>query len=413
MPLTELCGIKSKFIWTDAHENAFNLAKKLVAEDVLLRFPNHELPFEFLTDASNIQVGATIKQNNLPIAYFSKKLTPTHRRYSTIEQEMLVIIKVLKEYRNFLLGARITIFTDHKNLLSNATVNNRVFRWKQKIQEFSPILQYVKVQDNVEADVLSRLPMDTEAHEVVLNHPPMDPNDPLLNKNPLDLKYIHECQAKDSELQKAFKLDDQFILKSIQEVPLIHFKDNESEYPKIVTPYTIQYTAIRLMHSLLGHAGISRLSATLRKHFWSPQMTRTITEFVKKCNFCQRFNKQTFKYGHVPPKQVKHLNPWEEISVDMIGPWKVTINNFEYQFRALTCIDTISSLSEIVRVENATSRTIVSAFENNWLSRYPAPVRCLHDNGNEILGPAFSLMLAKSRIKSVRTTVKNHSQMQL
>ena len=167
------------------------------------------------------------------------------------------------------------------------------------------------------------------------------------------------------------------------------------------------------MHSLLGHAGISRLSATLRKHFWSPQMTRTITEFVKKCNFCQRFNKQTFKYGHVPPKQVKHLNPWEEISVDMIGPWKVTINNFEYQFRALTCIDTISSLSEIVRVENATSRTIVSAFENNWLSRYPAPVRCLHDNGNEILGPAFSLMLAKSRIKSVRTTVKNHSQMQL
>ena len=74
-PLTELCGAKQKFIWIDIHENAFNLAKKLVAEDVLLRFPNHELPFEIFTDASNIQIRATIKQQNLPIAYFSKKLT--------------------------------------------------------------------------------------------------------------------------------------------------------------------------------------------------------------------------------------------------------------------------------------------------------------------------------------------------
>ena len=132
-PLTELCGAKTKFKWTDIHENAFNLTKQLVAEDILLRFPNHKLPFEIFTDASKVQIGATVKQNNLPVAYFSKKLTPTQRRYSTIEQEMLAVVEVLKGYRNFLLGARITIFTDHKNLLSNATVNNRVFRWKQKI----------------------------------------------------------------------------------------------------------------------------------------------------------------------------------------------------------------------------------------------------------------------------------------
>ena len=68
---------------------------------------------------------------------------------------MLAVVEVLKEYCNFLLGARITIFTDHENLLSNATVNNRVFRWKQKIQEFNPIIQYVKGQDNADADALS------------------------------------------------------------------------------------------------------------------------------------------------------------------------------------------------------------------------------------------------------------------
>ena len=49
--------------------------------------------------------------------------------------------------------------------------------------------------------------------------------------------------------------------------------------------------------------------------------------------------KQNQKYGHVAPKQVHYLNPWDEVCVDMIGPWKVTINQFEYTFRALTCID--------------------------------------------------------------------------
>ena len=90
-PLTNLSSSKTKFHWTEAHESSFQQIKRLVTEDVLLRFPDHTIPFEIFTDACNIQVGATIKQKNLPIAYFSKKLTPTQRRYSTIEQEMLAI----------------------------------------------------------------------------------------------------------------------------------------------------------------------------------------------------------------------------------------------------------------------------------------------------------------------------------
>ena len=132
-PLTELCSCKHKFKWKDANVNSFNQAKRLILEDVLLRFPDHSVPFEIYTDASNVQIGATIKQRNLPVAYFSKKLMATQRCYSTIEQEMLTIVEVLKECNNFLLGANISIYTDHKNLFSNSTVNDRVFRWKQKI----------------------------------------------------------------------------------------------------------------------------------------------------------------------------------------------------------------------------------------------------------------------------------------
>ena len=94
-------------------------------------------------------------------------------------------------------------------------------------------------------------------------------------------------------------------------------------------------------------------------------MTRLITEFIQKCEFCQRYNKQTVQYGQVPPKQVKQVKPWEEVAVDMIGPWKIEIYKFEYQFRALTWFDSIIGLPEVIPVDNATSKAVAQAFEDN------------------------------------------------
>ena len=79
----------------------FCVPSELVAEYMMLRFPDHSQPFSFYTDASNYQIGGTIKQKSLPVAYFSGKFTPTQRRYPTIGQEMLVIMELLKEYRTF------------------------------------------------------------------------------------------------------------------------------------------------------------------------------------------------------------------------------------------------------------------------------------------------------------------------
>ena len=134
----------------------------------------------------------------------------------------------------------------------------------------------------------------------MLNHPPIDHNNPILNKNPLDLEFIQSHQAKDLQLKKALREEKEFTQVVVGNVTLIHFKNDRMDKPKIVVPYSIQYPSIRWMHSLIGHAGISRLSAILKRHFWFPNMTKSITEFVSKCEFCQRYNKQTVKYGHIP-----------------------------------------------------------------------------------------------------------------
>ena len=113
---------------------------------------------------------------------------------------MLAILEVLKEYRNFLLGARIIIHTDHKNLMANSSTNDRFFCWEQKIKEFAPTIQYIQGHTNIEADALSRLALleGNQGIESMLNYPQMDPNHPILNSYPYDLKLINKYQLLDN-----------------------------------------------------------------------------------------------------------------------------------------------------------------------------------------------------------------------
>ena len=84
--------------------------------------------------------------------------------YTTTEKELLVIVETLKEFRNILLGQRITVYTDHKNLTYKNFNTERVVCWRIAIDNFGPELSYIKGNDNVAADAMSRL--DTTAKEV-------------------------------------------------------------------------------------------------------------------------------------------------------------------------------------------------------------------------------------------------------
>jgi hypothetical protein len=114
-PLTELCG-KKTFEWTERHQKAFEEMKAIMVVETLLRYPDHNKPFEIEADASDYQLRSVIKQDGKPVAYYSRKLNGAQRNYTTIKKELLSIVETFKTYRNMLLGAHINVKTDHRNL---------------------------------------------------------------------------------------------------------------------------------------------------------------------------------------------------------------------------------------------------------------------------------------------------------
>jgi RNase H-like domain found in reverse transcriptase len=59
------------------------MKKKLLSREALLSDPDFSQTFDIHTDASHYQLGAVISQNQRPIAFYSCKLSPAQRRYTT------------------------------------------------------------------------------------------------------------------------------------------------------------------------------------------------------------------------------------------------------------------------------------------------------------------------------------------
>ncbi|MHA7865768.1 ribonuclease H family protein [Flagellimonas marinaquae] len=94
-PLAELAGANSKWEWTDVHQNAFDTMKTVVAQEILLAFPDFNKPFDIYNDASKLQLGAAITQGKKPIGFYSCKLNLAQRNYTTTERELLAIVETL------------------------------------------------------------------------------------------------------------------------------------------------------------------------------------------------------------------------------------------------------------------------------------------------------------------------------
>ena len=412
-PLSSLTKVPRNLFrshWTQKHLEAFRAIKAMIATDVLLTYPDPNKVFVIETDASELQLGAVIYQEEKPIAFFSRKLNPAQQRYPASDKEALCIQEVLQEYRSILYGSEIIIRTDHKNLTQRDLKSRRLLHWRLLVEEFAPKFEYLPGPKNVVADQLSRLPLSpleekldltslhSKLHECLMYYP----ND--IHVFPLSFPRVREAQQTDPVIL-ALLQQGIYAVENFANVDLITHHVNGRR--KIVLPAALHDDAIAWYHLVLGHVGSNRLIQTLTAFFYIPDLQSKVNEYISKCDSCQRNKAQARGYGHLPPR-VDISIPWEEIAIDTIGPWTLDVPGVgRLQIKALTVVDTCTTLSELVRVENGTAAHAGFKLEQCWLSRYPRPLRCIHDPGLEFVGADFQAILHQLDIQPVPTTVKN------
>ena len=95
------------------------------------------------------------------ISFFSKKLSPAHRNYSTFELKCLAIICAFEHFRVYLLGRKFRLSTDLRALAwlisKEPKVSARISGWLATLMEYSIVIEYVRGFENSIADALSRL----------------------------------------------------------------------------------------------------------------------------------------------------------------------------------------------------------------------------------------------------------------
>ena len=149
---------------TEEGERALRTLKDRLCSEPVLRSPDFEKEFILQTDASEVGIGAVLSQRNdigeeHPVAFYSRKLLPQEKRYSTIEKECLAIKAATHTFRVYLLGRKFTIQTDHRALewFDRLKYNNaRLTLWSLALQPYHFSVRYRAGSANNNADGLSR-----------------------------------------------------------------------------------------------------------------------------------------------------------------------------------------------------------------------------------------------------------------
>ena len=179
-PLRELLSSKRSWMWGPAQEEAFKEVKAELTRPTTLALYSPDLPTKICADASTYGLGAVLLQEHnewKPVAFASRSMTDTEKRYSQIEKETLTLVWACEKFSDYVIGKSIQLETDHKPLVPLLGYTNldclppRVLRFRIRLMRFDYSISHVPGKLLYTADTLSRAPV-----------------------NPPDVNHIHDRQ---------------------------------------------------------------------------------------------------------------------------------------------------------------------------------------------------------------------------
>ncbi|GFV66818.1 retrovirus-related Pol polyprotein from transposon 17.6 [Trichonephila clavipes] len=158
---------------------AFEQIKKEICSPKILVHYDPSLPLTLASDASPVGIGCVLSHvypdgSERPIAFASRTLSGSEKKYSQIDKEALSIVWAVRKFYLYLKGRRFTLITDHKPLIAifgskrglPVLAATRLLHYALILQSFEFDIIFRKTIEHGNADFLSRLPKTSEELEV-------------------------------------------------------------------------------------------------------------------------------------------------------------------------------------------------------------------------------------------------------
>ncbi|GFY06742.1 retrovirus-related Pol polyprotein from transposon opus [Trichonephila clavipes] len=341
----------------------------------VLKFPDFKKPFELFTDASSIEVGAVLNQEQRPVVFASRTLSAAERNYTVIEREKecLAVVWALNKFRTYLGSLPIKVITDHAaltHLTTGKNLSNRMIRWALKLAEFNIEWEHRPGTQGTIADVMSRNLIENIIGEkvncAIIRDLVLSSRDQLL-----------EEQRTDPELDHIYRY--------------LENAENSSVNAAICENWSRDF---RLVEGLLFYAKYATSLGEMRVYI--PKSLRY--EIMKEFHYKPLAGH--FRAGRLIP--VSNY-PNEIVTLDLLGPYPVSrVRRNRY---VLVITDHFSKWAEIIPLKKASARVIANNFFDNYISRFGAPIKLISDNGPQFISDIFEKLSERLGMRHVKTVV--------
>ena len=277
------------------------------------------------TDASEKAIGGVLSKEGHPVIHVTRKLSQAEQNYSNIEREALAIVFVVTILKQFLLGRRFTLQTDHKTLKYlfapdeeiPKTASAGITKWATALMGFDFELKCRPREQIPNADALNRLDFDDDddndrvcfAHDKIyfVQSDLVTQSDikTELGSNRLFQDVIKRMKSgiwkqcleaeKGFEQQKdALTIHNGIIFRGV--VPLI--------------PPKLRSKVMTKAHET--HPGKNATETAVRMMAWWPGISQDVLRYVSKCKECQENRPSLEKTVSTWPQ----VEIWESLHMD-------------------------------------------------------------------------------------------------
>lgn len=279
---------------------AFANLKEVMTKTSVLHLPNFSKEFVVETDAnSNLGIGVVLMQDGHPIACYNKKLGPRKQLASTYSKELHAVVEAIKKWRQYLLGRKFVVRTDHrslKDLLQQVIHSPEQQVYIRKLLGFDFRIEYKTGKTNIAADSLSRICEEG-----------FDPNGQGNSEGLTREMFMELVSFPTTEIHQQIRAK----IEEFQDLRALRDKCQDGTAPPgfamrnefltfngrlvLSTNSRLKDQLLKEFHStpLSGHMGIKRTLVRLAAQFFWVGMCKEVEKFISQCLICQQVKSST------------------------------------------------------------------------------------------------------------------------